>query len=176
MGRSRHQAGRWFALAAVMLICAGFLLPFVWMLSTSLKTADKAMAYPPQFIPDPLAADNYWKVITHPKIDFPLYTRNTLMIAALSVIGTTLSSAMAAYGFAKIPFRGRGALFVMMLSTMMIPFPVLMVPLFIIFRFIGDHTPLQMLGTFKPLWLPAWFGSAFSIFLLRQFFLTIPQS
>jgi multiple sugar transport system permease protein len=64
---------------------------------------------------------------------------------------------------------------VLMLSTMMIPFPVMMLPLFIIFRFIGDHTPLQMLGTFKPLWLPAWFGSAFSIFLLRQFFLTIPD-
>ena len=61
-----------------------------------------------------------------------------------------------------------------MLSTMMIPFPVLMVPLFIIFRFIGDHTPLQMLGTFKPLWLGAWFGSSFYIFLLRQFFLTLP--
>jgi multiple sugar transport system permease protein len=91
------------------------------------------------------------------------------------VVGTTLSSAVAAYGFAKIRFKGRGLLFGLMLSTMMIPFPVMMLPLFIIFRFIGDHTPLQMLGTFKPLWLPAWFGSAFSIFLLRQFFLTIPD-
>jgi multiple sugar transport system permease protein len=62
-----------------------------------------------------------------------------------------------------------------MLSTMMIPFPVMMVPLYTIFRWLGDHTPIPWLGTFKPLWVPAWFGSAFSIFLLRQFFVTIPE-
>lgn len=114
------------------------------MLSTSLKTLDKTMAFPPTFVPDPVAVENYWTVLTHPKVDFPLYTRNTLIIAALSVIGTTLSSAIVAYGFAKVRFRGRGVLFALMLSTMMIPFPVLMVPLF-------------------------------SIFLLRQFFMTIPD-
>jgi len=173
--RGRKHPERWVALAAILLICAGFMLPFVWMLSTSLKTVEKTMSFPPQFIPDPVVPKNYWKVITSDKVDFPLYTRNTLLIAALSVVGTTLSSAVAAYGFAKIRFKGRGLLFGLMLSTMMIPFPVMMLPLFIIFRFIGDHTPLQMLGTFKPLWLPAWFGSAFSIFLLRQFFLTIPD-
>jgi multiple sugar transport system permease protein len=173
--RGRRRPERWVALAAVVLICAGFLLPFAWMLSTSLKTVEKTMSYPPQFLPDPVVPKNYWKVITSDKVDFPLYTRNTLLIAALSVVGTTFSSAVAAYGFAKIRFRGRGVMFGLMLSTMMIPFPVLMLPLFIIFRFVGDHTPLEMLGTFKPLWLPAWFGSAFSIFLLRQFFLTIPD-
>lgn len=173
--RGRRHPERWLALLAILFICVGFLLPFVWMISTSLKTLEETMAFPPEFIPDPVQPENYWTVITHPKIDFPLYTRNTLIIAVLAVAGTVLSSAIVAYGFAKVRFRGRGVLFGVMLSTMMIPFPVLMVPLFSIFRFIGDHTPFQMLGTFTPLWLPAWFGSAFSIFLLRQFFLTIPD-
>jgi multiple sugar transport system permease protein len=173
--RHRRHPERWLAFLAIVMICAGFLLPFVWMLSTSLKTVEKTVEYPPHFLPSPVVPGNYWKVITSDKVDFPLYTRNTLIIAALAVIGTTLSSAVVAYGFAKIKFAGRSGLFALMLSTMMIPFPVMMLPLFIVFRFIGDHTPIQMLGTYKPLWLPAWFGSAFSIFLLRQFFLTIPD-
>jgi multiple sugar transport system permease protein len=172
---ARRRPHRWFALLAMIVICCGFVLPFFWMLSTSLKTVDQTTTDPPVMIPHPIVPGNYWKVLNSPKVDFPLYTRNTLIISALSVVGTTLSSAIAAYGFAKIRFRGRGFLFAVMLSTMMIPFPVMMLPLFIIFRFIGDHTPLQMLGTFKPLWLPTWFGSAFSIFLLRQFFLTVPD-
>jgi len=171
----RRQGHRWLALVAVMIICAGYLLPLIWMLSTSLKRVDQTSTNPPQLIPHPFMPENFWSVITSKKVDFPLCTRNTLVIAALTVAGTTLSSAVVAYGFAKIKFRGRGFLFVLMLSTMMIPFPVMMLPLFIVFRFIGDHTPIQMLGTFKPLWLPAWFGSAFSIFLLRQFFMTIPD-
>ncbi len=174
--RPRRRPERWLAFAAIILICVGFVLPFIWMVSTSLKTVDKTMAFPPQFLPNPVVPGNYWKVITSDKIDFPLFTRNTLVIAALAVMGTTLSSAVAAYGFARIPFKGRGVLFAIMLSTMMIPFPVLMVPLFIVFRFIGDHTPIEMLGTFRPLWLPCWFGNAFSIFLLRQFFMTVPTA
>jgi len=173
--RRRRYPHRWVALLAILIICAGYLLPFFWMLSTSLKRVDEVMTNPPSLIPHPLMPQNFAKVITSDKVDFPLYTRNTLIIAALTVLGTTLSSSIVAYGFAKIRFKGRGFLFVLMLSTMMVPFPVMMLPLFIVFRFIGDHTPLQMLGTFKPLWLPAWFGSAFSIFLLRQFFLTIPD-
>jgi len=171
----RRFIERWLALAGVLLMCTGFLVPFAWMLSTSLKRIDKTMQSPPQYIPNPVEFHNFTDVITSPKLDFPLYTRNTLIIAVLAVIGTTLSSAIVAYGFAKIRFRGRGPLFVLMLSTMMIPFPVMMLPLFIVFRFIGDHTPIEILGTFRPLWLPAWFGNAFCIFLLRQFFLTIPD-
>jgi multiple sugar transport system permease protein len=173
--RKRRHPHRLLALVAIFIICLGYLLPFVWMLSTSLKRVDKTMTDTPELIPRPFQPDNYWKVIVSDKVNFPLYTRNTLIIAALTVAGTTLSSAVVAYGFARIKFRGRGILFALMLSTMMIPFPVMMLPLFIIFRFIGDHTPIQMLGTFKPLWLPAWFGSAFSIFLMRQFFMTIPS-
>ena len=159
----------------LLLICVGFLLPLVWMISTSLKTLDKTMEFPPQFIPSPAVPGNYWTVLTSPKVDFPLFTRNTLIIAILSVLGTTLSSAVVAYGFSKINFKGRGVLFAIMLSTMMIPFPVTMVSLFSLFRWLGDNTGVEWLGTFKPLWVPAWFGSAFNIFLLRQFFVTIPN-
>ncbi|HMB95316.1 MAG TPA: carbohydrate ABC transporter permease, partial [Tepidisphaeraceae bacterium] len=185
--RGRPQPGRWVAFVALCLISISFLFPLIWMLSTSLKPLDQVMAYPPKWIPNQIELhktesgsttpipENYWRVVTHEKMDFPLYTRNTLTIAVLSIIGTVLSSSLVAYGFAKIRFKGRGILFAIMLSTMMIPFPVLMISLFSIFRWIGDHTPFQMLGTLRPLWLPAFFGNAFNIFLLRQFFVTIPD-
>ena len=170
-----RRPDRWLATLALLLICIGFVLPFVWMLSTSLKTLDKTMELPPRWIPDPMVPQNYATVLNHPKLDFAALARNTLIVALLTVLGTTISSALVAYGFAKIRFKGRGPLFALMLATMMIPFPVTMVSLFTIFRWLGDHTPLQFLGTLRPLWLPAWFGSAFNIFLLRQFFMTIPD-
>lgn len=101
--------------------------------------------------------------------DYLRYARNTLIIVALSLVGMVLSSAIAAYGFARVPFPGRNAMFAVCLATMMIPFPVLMVPTYMIFKQLG------WIGTFLPLWVPAWFGSAFNIFLLRQFFLGLPQ-
>jgi len=144
------------------------------MVSTSLKPLDAAMAYPPRLWPRPIRWGNYLEVFHSEKANFLLWTRNTLIIAGLGVVGTVLSSALVAYGFAKIQFRGRGILFGIMLSTMMVPFPVTMVSLFSLFKWLGDHTGTPWLGTFKPLWIPAWFGSAFNVFLLRQFFLTIP--
>ena len=110
---------------------------------------------------------------THPRapgrtITFLSYLANTLVVAGLGVIGTVLSSSLVAYGLSRIPWRGRGVLFWLTVSTMMIPFPVLMVPLYSVFRTLG------WIGTLLPLWVPAFFGSAFNVFLLRQFFLTIP--
>ena len=173
--KSKNRAEKWAATLALLMICVGFIMPFVWMLSTSLKTLDKTMELPPRLIPNPIVPGNYATVLANHKLDFPLLAHNTLLVALLTVLGTTISSAIVAYGFAKIDFKGRGALFGVMLATMMIPFPVVMVSLFTIFRWLGDHTPLQFLGTLRPLWLPAWFGSAFNIFLLRQFFMTIPD-
>ena len=100
---------------------------------------------------------------------FVVYACNTLVVAVLGLIGVTFSSALAAYGFSRIRWRGRDVCFVLTLSTMMVPFAVTMIPLYGIFRALG------WIGTLKPLWVPAFFGGAFSIFLLRQFFLTIPQ-
>ena len=166
--------------AGLLLVCGGFIVPFVWMASTSLKTLEQTRQ--PGFVPHPVAIENYSEVFHHPNLDFALYTRNTLTIALLTVTGTLVSGSLAAYGFSRTNFRGRSTLFGIMLATMMVPFPVTMVSLFCVFRWIDGQTArllgpdnlFQMLGTFKPLWLPAWFGSAYSIFLLRQFFLTIP--
>lgn len=173
-----------------------FALPLIWMVSTSLKPVEQTLAHPPTFVPRPIEkipsyfVDNYIGhpsggtenadpdvrgdagvrgVLTDPVVDFPLYLRNTLIVALLSVTGMVLSSAVVAYGFARVRWRGRGPLFALVLATMMIPFPVLMGPLYIVFKSFG------WIGSFKPLWVPAWFGGAFGIFLLRQFYLTIPR-
>lgn len=179
-------ATRMFAYVALTLLCTGFLAPFLWMLTTSLKPLDQTMANPPQFIPHGVdwwkpngvstpVPQNYIDVLLSPKFDFIRFGRNSVVVAILCVVGTTLSSSLVAYGFARIKFKGRGVLFALMLGTMMIPFPVLMVALFTIFRFIGDHTPFQMLGTLRPLWVGSFFANAFSVFMLRQFFMTIPD-
>jgi multiple sugar transport system permease protein len=154
--------------------CGAFLTPFLWIVSTSLKTTDETMEAP-HWIPHNFLWRNYWNLIRDPRYHFLLWTRNTLIVEVLTVTGTVISSALVAYGFSKIRFRGRGVLFTIMLSSMMIPFPVIMVSMFAIFRWLGDHTGTPWIGTFKPLWVPAWFGSAFNIFLLRQFFMTIPD-
>lgn len=181
--RARSSTDRLLFHLGLLLVCAAFLLPILWMLSTSLKTIEQTGEYPPRFTPSPWRPQNYADVFRHPNFHMAAYTRNTLIVAILSVAGVTLSSAIAAYGFARIRFRGRDVFFAIMLATIMVPFPVIMVPLFRMFRWMDQHTAsllgpdnlFQMLGTFKPLWLPAWFGQAFSIFLLRQFFLTIPN-
>ena len=173
--RRSAQRGKLLGHMTLIVICSAALLPFLWMLSTSLKTLEASEAYPPHFWPSPVQWHNYIDVLRNEKANFLLWTRNTLVVAVLTISGTTLSSAIVAYGFARLKFRGRGILFALMLSTMMIPFPVTMVSLFSLFRWLGDVTHIAWLGTFKPLWVPAWFGSAFNIFLLRQFFLTIPN-
>ena len=113
--------------------------------------------------------ENYGAVVRSDTFDYPLYTRNTLIITVLSLAGVLVSSTIAAYGFARIPFRGRNAMFAICLATMMIPFPVIMVPSYILFKHLG------WVGTFLPLWVPAWFAGAFNVFLLRQFFMGIPK-
>lgn len=102
-------------------------------------------------------------------IPFWVYTKNTLWLCILTVLGTTFSSALVAYGFSRIKWPGRDALFLVVLATMMIPFPVIMIPLYSLFREFG------LIGTMVPLWLPTFFGNAFFIFLLRQFFRGIPE-
>ncbi len=164
-----------------------FIAPLVWMVATSFKTDQQAASGELRLLPDPAsgapaqAAKNYSEVWNDPSITFPVYLRNTLIVASLSVIGMTLSSALIAYGLARIRWWGSKWVFVSVLATMMIPFPVLMTPLFIIFRnldgmlqAISPSMP-RMVGTLTPLWLPAWFGGAFNIFLLRQFFMGIPK-
>jgi multiple sugar transport system permease protein len=111
---------------------------------------------------------NFGKAIEAMKM-FPTYLKNTLILCVLTVIGTVCSSTLVAYGFSRIEWPGRDKVFLVVMATMMIPFPVLMVPLFSMFRGLG------WIGTLKPLWVPAFFAAAFNVFLLRQFFRTIPK-
>lgn len=153
-----------------LLLIAGaivFLFPFLWMLSTALKPIEQVMTLPPRWIPKPILWRNFIEVFK--TVPFLKYTINTLYVSVLTIIGTLISSSLVGYGFSRIKWRGRNTLFIFVLATMMIPFPVTMIPLYAVFR------RLHWIGTFMPLWVPAFFGNAFSIFLLRQFFLTIPR-
>ncbi len=155
------------AIYAILLLGAVLVFfPFAWTISTSLKTEQQTLAYPPTWVPDPVQWENYPEALT--ARPFGRYYVNTTIITTLSVIGQVLSSAVVAYGFARFRFPGRGFLFLVLLSTLMIPFHMLIIPRFILFKYLG------WLDTFLPLIVPNFFGGAFSIFLLRQYFLTIP--
>lgn len=112
--------------------------------------------------------ENFGQAI-HAMKYFPLYLRNTLLLCLLNVVGAVFSSALAAYGFSRINWRGRNRVFLLVLATMMIPFPVTMVPLYGLFRWLG------WIGTLQPLWVGSFTAGAFNIFLLRQFFMTVPK-
>lgn len=181
-------AVRYLLLTAVSF---AFLMPLLWMISTSIKPESQAASGRVTLLPDPVsiapaqAAANYSSVWNDPAVQFPVYLRNTLMVAALSVVGMTLSSAMVAYGLSRVRWRGRGVVLALVLATMMIPFPVIMAPLYIVFRSIDRAMEgagilpaaesFRMIGSLKPLWIPAWFGGAFNIFLLRQFYMGLPK-
>ncbi|MBS4220889.1 carbohydrate ABC transporter permease [Bacillus sp. FJAT-49711] len=143
------------------------LSPVWWMISTSLKDMKEVMVYPPTLFPKEFHWENYKKVLN--AAPFIGYGANTLIITSISVIGSVLSNTFIAYGFSKIRFKGRNVLFAIVLATMMIPGFVMLIPQYIIFSKLG------WLNTWLPLTVPSFFGSAFFIFLIRQFFLTIPN-
>lgn len=149
-------------LGAVMMV-----LPFLWMLSTSLKSQGEAMVYPPQWIPNPIHWSNYVDVVQ--SFPFATYAFNSLKIAIIGTIGQLVSTSLAAYAFARMNFPGRNLIFVVLLSTLMVPGQVTMIPTFILFNALG------WVNTHYPLMAPAWFGGAFGAFLIRQFFLTVPR-
>lgn len=168
-GSKRRQHLRSQIVGRILLIVMSiiFLLPIGWMFTTSLKDSTQVMAYPPIWLPWPPKWGNY--EIAVKAIPFLLYLRNTVTICLFTIIGTLLSSTLVAYSLSKIPWPGRNALLILILSTMMLPFPVTMIPLFVTFGRLG------WINTFKPLIVPAFLGNAFYIFLLRQFFMTIPM-
>jgi multiple sugar transport system permease protein len=152
---------------ALVATAVTFVFPLLWMLSTSLKPIDEVMRVPPQWIPGHVQWRNYAEAVGY--IPFWTYTANTLVSCTLAALGTTLSSALVAYSFTRLEWPGRDVLFAVTLATMMVPFPVVMVPLHGIWKALG------WTGTLRPLWVPAAFGTAFNIFLLRQFFRRIPR-
>ncbi len=160
--------------SALFVYAVLFLLPFYWMLNTSLKEPLRVFQIPPDWYPNPVVFRNYLDAWVSDRTDIAAeipvynYAKNTVIITVNGVIATTFSSALIAYAFARMDFPGKQAMFLGVISTLMIPFTVLMVPQFILWK------NLNWLDTFLPLMVPYWFGSAWNVFLLRQFFMTIP--
>jgi len=156
--------------AALFVGAAVFMLPFVWMVSSSLKAEQQVFQYPPQFIPDPVMWSNYVNALTYKP--FGLYVTNTLVIVAANLAAVLLTASFCAYGFARIQFRGRDFWFAVVLATMMVPYFVIMIPQFVMFTRLGwIDTRLYL-----PLTVPMFFGGGgFNIFLMRQFFKSIPN-
>ncbi len=166
--KTRKRIGLFFlyvCLIAGSVIC---LLPFAWTISTSLKTLEDAMRFPPSFIPRPVIWTNF-KTAWTAYVPFNLFFLNSAIVTALSVLGNILTSALVAFGFSRLHWVGRDVVFGLVLASMMLPYQVTMIPLYVLFRYMG------WIDTLKPLIVPAWFGNAFFIFLLRQFFMTIPN-
>src|SRR5690606_12310149 len=141
-----------------------FAAPLIWMISTSLKTDPQVYTVPPVWIPNPVRWVNYPEALAIRP--FGLYTYNTLKYALTSVVGVLLSCSLVAYGFARVRWPGRDIFFFLCISTMMIPFQVRMIPLYLTFKNLG------WLNTYLPLIVPTFLGVPYYIFLLRQFFLT----
>jgi multiple sugar transport system permease protein len=152
----------------MILLSVAFLIPLVWLISTSLKPLGQVFEYPPVWIPDPFQWSNYAEAVNRAPL-FQWLT-NTGIVASIAVVGNVLTSSIVGFGFARLEFPGRGILFVLLLSTMMLPDVVLLIPQFILFRELG------WVDTFLPLVVPTFFGGgAFNIFLVRQFYLTLPR-
>ncbi|MBN2445171.1 MAG: carbohydrate ABC transporter permease [Phycisphaerae bacterium] len=175
------------------LVSVLWIAPLVWMVATSFKPQDEVTTGEFRLLPDEpsrmaqFGYENYYAgrehfvgadgieragyegVLTSDNVHFILYLRNTLIVALLGVSGMVISSAIAAYGFSRVQWPGRNTVFMCVLATTMIPFPAIMIPSYFLFKSFG------WIGTLAPLWVPALFGNAFNIFLLRQFFMQIPN-
>ncbi len=171
--RAHQPAATWrfrmvLLFAILVAFALVFILPFYWTIITSLKSADEIYIFPPEWLPPVPRWVNYvevWSVVPYAR-----FVENTLVVAVLGVIGQVGTATLVAYGFARFRFPGRDLLFLITLGTLILPAEVLLVPTFLLFKYLG------WLNTLAPLIVPHWFGGgAFFIFLLRQFFLTLPR-
>ena len=166
-GGKGFVARRGLHYAALTVGAAIFLLPLLWMAATSLKPTGSIFSIPPKLLPDHWVWSNYAKTVR--LFPFWTYLLNSVLITVIATVGTVLSSSLAAFGFARCRFRGRQTLFGVMLATMMLPPIVLLIPTFVLFSQLG------WVNTYLPLTVPYYLGgSAFSIFLLRQFYMSLP--
>jgi multiple sugar transport system permease protein len=167
-GRRRNPVRRLLTIALLCVFAFIMLMPFVWLVSSSLKPQIQIFQYPPQWIPNPILWQNYVDALTYKP--FLLYFKNSFIIAALNVAAVVLTSSFCAYGFARIRFAGRKIMFSIVIGTLFLPPVIVLVPQFIMF------TRLGWVNSFAPLTVPLFFGGgAFNVFLLRQFFQTIPE-
>jgi len=170
-GRTVHKRkSQWgYLLLHVGMILLGFtfLVPLAWVVSTSLKTSGEVFITPVEWIPKSPNWSNYSEVFV--RLPFTQFIINSLYVSVMGTLGSVISAILVAFGLSRIRWPGRDALFGVLLATLMLPGIVTLIPVFIIFK------NINWIGTFLPLWVPAWFGSAFYIFLMRQFMLTLPQ-
>ena len=163
---------RWLTSAArhavLILVTIAFMLPFYWMVISALKSKADVFSVPVQWIPNPIHWENFVEAINYPGFPFFLFLWNSIFYAGTVTIGTVLSCALVGYGFARLRFPGRDFLFIVTVATLMIPTIVTFIPTFILFKSVG------LLGSYAPLILPSFFGSGFFIFMMRQFFLSLP--
>jgi multiple sugar transport system permease protein len=171
----RSQALQWRKAVAAVLrhalliaVSLAFIFPFYWMVITALKENSQVFTYPIEWWPDPIRWQNFPEAMTYSGFPFLRFLRNSFFYAASVMIGTVISCSAVGYGFARLRFPGREALFLLTVATLMIPGIVTFIPTFILFKNLG------MLGTYAPLIVPAFFGNAFFIFMMRQFFQGLP--
>lgn len=168
-GNLRHAISRFLLYALAIILALAFGYPFFYAIAGSLKAPSEIYVFPPQVLPEVPQWSNYLQVFERQ----PFYLRwfgNTVFVTVLGTLGVVLSASLVAYSFARFKFRGRNLLFVLTLSTMMMPAQVTLIPQFILFAKIG------WLDTLYPLWVPLWFGGgAFYIFLMRQFIMSLPR-
>ncbi|MXY95046.1 MAG: carbohydrate ABC transporter permease [Caldilineaceae bacterium SB0670_bin_27] len=167
--RATQTIVRALTYAIVLALCVLFGFPLFWTAMSSLKTIPEMFSFPPILIPAAPQWANYWTVLN---IDYPVgrWFINSVLIVVLTTFGTIVTSSLVAYSFARFEYRGRDILFMITLSTMMLPAQVTLIPQFVLFYKLG------WVNTHLPLWVPHWFGGgAFAIFLMRQFFLTLPR-
>jgi len=167
MRRVRHLVWRTLIYALCLGGSAVMLVPLIWTLRSSVMTINQIFVFPPEWIPTPWQWGNYPEVFD--TVPFFRYFRNTLTIVVPVVLGTVLSASLAAYGFSRLRWPGRDWVFGLLMTTLMLPYAVTLIPTFLLWSELG------LINTYWPLTAPAWFGGgAFNIFLLRQFFRTIP--
>jgi multiple sugar transport system permease protein len=169
--RTRDRLQRDFQLILLHLLATFlvilFMGPFIWTVSSSLKTSLEIDAFPPMLFPAQPRFENYLDVFQ--EIPMAQFAKNTLQVTFTAVIGQLLSATLVAYGFSRFRFPFRDTLFFILISTIILPREVLLIPTFLLYKYLG------LLNTLTPLWLPSFFGGAFYVFLLRQFFLTLPR-
>jgi multiple sugar transport system permease protein len=165
-GVASHRVIVYTLLALLSLV---FLFPFFWMVTTALKPDYQIFIWPPKWIPDPVQWSNFREALANPLLPFDIFVKNTMIIEVGMIIGRLLSCTVVAYGFARLEAPGRDFLFGILLATLMLPKAAILIPRFLLFSKLG------WINTFRPLIVPAWFGEAYAIFLMRQFFRTIPR-
>jgi multiple sugar transport system permease protein len=166
LGRARRYAERGLTHLALLALGVLFFVPFAFLVSTSFKAERQIFVYPPIWIPNPVIWRNYTDVFDY--APFALYFLNTLFIVSAHLIGTVLTCSLAGYAFARLRAPGKNGIFAVLLGTMMVPWMVTLIPVYILFA------RLEWINTFRPLVIPPLLGNAFFIFLLRQYYLTIP--